>query len=45
VTAGDIQARTGSFLARRPNVTASQEADGEGTGGFLGLILIVLLVI
>jgi len=30
VTVRDIQARTGSFLARRPNVTTSQETAGEG---------------
>jgi hypothetical protein len=33
----DIEARTSSFLARRPNVAASQKADGEGAAGFLGL--------
>jgi hypothetical protein len=31
----DIQARTGSFLAKKPNVTVSQKTDGEGAAGFL----------
>lgn len=33
------------FLARRPNVKASQETGGEGAVCFLQLVLIVLLVI
>lgn len=33
------------FFARRPNVRASQETEGEGAFWFLELMLIVLLVI
>jgi hypothetical protein len=42
---GICRTRIGMFLARRPNVRASQETEGEGAFWFLQLMLIVLLVI
>jgi len=45
VQLGIYRTRTGLFLARRPNVWASQERGGGGACWCVGLILTVLLVI
>jgi hypothetical protein len=42
---GIYSIRIGMFLARRPNVWASQETEGEGAFWLLEPIIIVLLVI